>query len=330
MTASLAEIEAAVAALVRGELVGFPTETVYGLAADAGNPDAVARLYALKGRPPGHPVIVHIAEPTALRHWALELPPAAGQLAAACWPGPMTLVVRRAAHVLPAITGGQDTVAVRCPDHPVALALLRACAVAGIAGLVAPSANRFGRVSPTTAAHVRAEFGAALPIVLDGGPCAVGIESTIVDVSSGEARILRPGMVTAAQIAAVLGSALGDVATPAPRVSGSLAAHYAPRTPVRLLEKSALPMAVTSARTVAVWAFADTLAKLPARRGLVVQAAPVDAASYARALYASLRALDAEGADVLLVERPPEGDAWRGIHDRLQRAAAGSGITDAV
>lgn len=311
----------AVAALCRGELVAFPTETVYGLGADAGNAQAIAALYAAKGRPSTHPVIVHIANSAALAEWALEIPPAAERLADACWPGPLTLVLKRAPHVLDAVTGGQDTVAVRCPDHPLALALLEACAKAGVAGLVAPSANRFGRVSPTSAAHVRQEFGAEIAGVLDGGACAVGIESTIVDVSTGSPRVLRPGMVTEARIAAVLGEALGDIRAPAPRVSGGLATHYAPQTPVQLVAAGALPAATATGRVV-VLAFHQSLRTLPQRADLLRRTAPDHADDYARALYASLREMDALGCARIVVEQPPGTDSWRGINDRLQRAAA--------
>ena len=311
----------AVAALARGELVAFPTETVYGLGANARNPHAIARLYAAKGRPSAHPVIVHIANVGALADWVQEIPPAAQRLAAACWPGPLTLVLKRAPHVLDAVTGGQDTVAMRCPDHPLALALLEACAAAGIPGLVAPSANRFGHVSPTTAAHVREEFGPEIAGVLEGGACAVGIESTIVDVSTGTPRVLRPGMITEAQIAALLGGSLGAVDAPAPRVSGALASHYAPRTPVRLVALDALA-AHTADGTIAVLAFPSSLSGLAERAGLARKAAPESAADYARELYANLRELDALGCALIVVERPPSTEAWRGINDRLQRAAA--------
>lgn len=323
-------IEAAVAALARGELVAFPTETVYGLGADAANPTAIARLYATKGRPADHPVIVHIANPAGLAYWVREIPPAARALAAACWPGPLTLVLPRAEHVLDAVTGGQNTVAVRCPAHPLAQALLAACAARGIYGLVAPSANRFGRISPTQAAHVHAEFGSALEIVLDGGACAVGIESTIVDVVGVTPRVLRPGMLSAAQIARIFGGALGAADAHSPRVSGALPAHYAPRTPLVLcvaaecIERAA-DLLARHARP-ALFARAATLAQITAPQavGLV---APATASAYARVLYASLRALDAAGCAQIMVEMPPASGAWRGIHDRLARAAHGAPAT---
>lgn len=318
-----AALATAVAALARGELVGFPTETVYGLGANAADPQAVARLYAAKGRPADHPVIVHIASPAWLGRWVREMPPAARRLADALWPGPLTLVLPRAADVLPAITGGQDTVAVRCPAHPLALALLEACAAAGIAGLVAPSANRFGRLSPTAAAPVREAFGSEVALVLDGGPCAVGIESTIVEVKGEDVRVLRPGMLSAEALEAVLGHPLAGADAAASRVSGALPAHYAPRTPLRLLDAAdcvaRAGALLAEGRRAAVLGTADTLAALPA--GLATLLAPVTAGDYARLLYAGLRQLDTAGAAEILVERPPQGGDWQGINDRLTRAA---------
>ena len=322
-----AAIAAAVAALARGELVGLPTETVYGLGANAADPAAIARLYAAKGRPADHPVIVHIASPAALLRWVREVPPAAQALAAACWPGPLTLVLPRATGVLDAVTGGQDTVAVRCPDHPLALTLLEACAAAGIHGLVAPSANRFGRLSPTEAAHVQQEFGPEVALVLDGGPCAIGIESTIVEVKGDEVRVLRPGMLSAAALAEVLGRALAGADAAASRVSGALPAHYAPRTPLRLLNgagcvQRAAALAAQGQRA-AVLGSAATLAALP--DGTVSRLAPLAASDYARRLYADLRRLDAADAAEILVEQPPSGGDWQGINDRLNRAARAAG-----
>ena len=321
-----AAVAAAVAALARGELVGLPTETVYGLGANAADPAAIARLYAAKGRPADHPVIVHIANPAALARWVREVPPAARALAAACWPGPLTLVLPRAPEVLDAVTGGQDTVAVRCPDHPLALALLEACATAGIHGLVAPSANRFGRLSPTEAAHVQQEFGPEVALVLDGGPCAVGIESTIVEVKGDDVRVLRPGMLSAAALAELLGRALAGTNAAASRVSGALPAHYAPRTPLRLLDGAACVQRATSlaaqGQRAAVLGSAATLAALP--EGAISQLAPLAASDYARRLYADLRTLDGAGAAEILVEQPPTGGDWQGIYDRLSRAARAS------
>lgn len=315
-------LDSAVAALSAGLLVAFPTETVYGLGANARDPAAVARLYAAKGRPADHPVIVHVANAAALTHWARDIPPLARTLAARFWPGPLTLVLKRAMGVRDAITGGQDSVAVRCPDHPVALALLRAAHAAGIDGIVAPSANRFGRISPTTAAHVHAELGDAVAIVLDGGPCAIGIESTIVDLSAAAPRVLRPGMITAEELSQCIGT-LATATADAPRVSGALPSHYAPRTPLELVastEVVARVAALVGARQVvglfAAQAIVDACA-LPAH-GIV---APRDAGAYARALYATLRALDDGACTRLVVEMPPAGPAWQGIRDRLTRAA---------
>lgn len=317
----------AVARLVAGELVAFPTETVYGLGADAGNPAAVARIFARKGRPLDHPVIVHVASASALAHWALEIPPSAELLIRAFWPGPLTLILHRAADVSDAVTGGQDTVGVRCPSHPLAQALLRACERAGIRGLAAPSANRFGHVSPTMADHVRTEFGSDL-LILDGGPAEVGIESTIVDVSGPVPRILRPGMITELQLAAALGRPLASGTEAArPRVSGSLAAHYAPRTPLELVPASDLPARLSelrgdSARVVVLSRELPLVADQSAVLWLPMPALPED---YARVLYARLREADAAERELVLVEALPGDRAWDALRDRLGRAAVGSG-----
>ncbi len=316
-------LAAAVAHLRAGEVVGMPTETVYGLAGDAGNDEAVRRIFALKGRPADHPVIVHLADAEALDHWAREIPSAARTLAARFWPGPLTLILRRQPHVSDLITGGQDTVGLRVPAHPVARALLQAFG----GGLAAPSANRFGHVSPTTAEHVREEFGEAVPVVLDGGPCAVGIESTIVDLSGDTPRVLRPGAIDASDLASALGQpvASGGVAA-SPRVSGALKSHYAPRTPAQLLAREALLAEHAAARRDGERALALSRAPLPAGvDGLVL---PDDPTSYARHLYAALRRLDAEGADRILIEAPPDDNAWLAVRDRLRRASAGTDVDD--
>ena len=321
-----AEVARAVAVLEAGGLVGLPTETVYGLAADASNVSAVARIFVAKGRPADHPVIVHLADAAQMDDWAIEVPQSARRLAAAFWPGPLTLILKRAAHVQDAVTGGQDSVGLRVPSHPLAHAVLAAFAQARPrrpAGIAAPSANKFGRVSATTAQHVREEFGAAIDLVLDGGQSEVGIESTIVDCTADPVRILRPGAITRGQVAAVLEQTLpvaaADCATP--RVSGSLEAHYAPRTPTCLVATEDLAGALTrhADKRVALLAFAS--ARSPQRQ----ITASRQAQTYAHALYASLRELDAAGCDVLLVERPPAGAAWDGVNDRLRRAAFGSG-----
>lgn len=310
------DVALAVAALRRGEAIGLPTETVYGLAADASRPEAVRRVFALKGRPADHPLIVHIAGEAQLDAWARDVPSAARALAAAFWPGPLTMILRRADGVPDAVTGGQDSVGLRAPRHPLAQQVLREFG----GGLAAPSANRFGRISPTRAAHVRAEFGDAVPVVLDGGDCEVGIESTIVDLSGERPRILRPGRISTAQVEAVIGPVEVGAATDSPRASGTLAAHYAPRTPLRLLPRDALATALHAAdggvRVLAIGALPEGAAGL---------ALPADPAGYAHELYAALRDLDALGVDLLLVEQPPHEEAWRAVHDRLGRAAAGAG-----
>lgn len=317
----------AVAALQSGELTAFPTETVYGLGADAANPKAVAKIFALKGRPADHPVIVHIGSAGQIADWAVEVPEAARKLAAAYWPGPLTMILRKAARVDPIVTGGQHTVGLRCPSHPVARALLAEFAKVGSGAIAGPSANRFGHVSPTTAQHVREEFGAEL-LVLDGGACEVGIESTIVDLSRGDAVLLRPGAITREQIASVIGHAPRSRDEAAPRASGTLAAHYAPRTPLELVFEGALESRVREATSkgqrVAV------LARGPARASAASswQGAPENAAAYAHDLYANLRALDASGANLIVVEAPPADAAWEAVNDRLARAAAGSGDDD--
>ncbi len=303
-----------------GDLVAFPTETVYGLGADASNAAAVGKVFAAKGRPADHPLIVHLPDAGHLERWAIEIPQAARRLAAAFWPGPLTLILKRHPAVIDAITGGQDTVGLRVPRHPLALQLLREFA----GGVAAPSANRFGHVSPTTAAHVRDELGAAVGMVLDGGPCQVGIESTILDLSSGMPRILRPGMLDAMALAEVLGEVPAFGAEGAvPRVSGSLESHYAPTTPMRLLPADAIAPAIDLAlgrgQRVVVFAPAS-----PGRResNLIWREASRDPGAYAHELYARLREFDALGGDLILVAAPPVDEAWRGVNDRLQRAAA--------
>jgi L-threonylcarbamoyladenylate synthase len=314
------DIARAAAVLRAGGLVAFPTETVYGLGADAANPEAVRKVYAAKGRPAGHPLIVHLADAAQLDAWARDVPPAARALAGAFWPGPLTLVLKRHPRVCGAVTGGQDTVAVRVPSHPVAQALLRAFGGA----LAAPSANRFGRVSATTAEHVREEFGDAVGCVLDGGATDVGIESTIVDVSGARPALLRPGAIGAARIEAVLGAPLARAGAGAPRAPGMLERHYAPGTPLVLADDAdlALELArslVRQGRRVAVLALG---ARRPLLPGLVWTAAAADPAGYAHDLYAHLRRLDAAGCDVIVVERPPAQEAWAAVRDRLARAAA--------
>jgi L-threonylcarbamoyladenylate synthase len=316
-------IALAVEALRRGGLVALPTETVYGLAADAGNEAALRRIFAAKGRPADHPVIVHVVNANALAEWAEPVPAGARRLAAAFWPGPLTLVLRRRPQVSALITGGQDTLGLRAPAHPWAQALLRAFG----GGVAAPSANRFGRISPTTAQHVIDELGVqpagAVDVVLDGGPCPVGIESTIVDLSGVRPRLLRPGAITRDQIESVLGETLQDADAAAPRASGGLEKHYAPRTRLDVVALAELPGRVLALSPQPVAVLAPGAAP-PAANLRLHLAAPNDPVAYARSLYDHLRRLDASGAARLLVARPPAGPAWEAIHDRLKRASAGS------
>ena len=314
-----ARVADAVAALRRGEVIGLPTETVYGQAADAGNAEAVARIFALKGRPADHPLIVHVAGAEQLGDFCRALPAAAQALARAFWPGPLTLILPRGPSVPDVVTGGQDSVGLRCPAHPLALELLQAFG----GGLAAPSANRFGHISPTTAAHVHGEFGTAVPIVLDGGECEVGIESTIVDLVSARPRILRPGRITREQIEAVLGAGVEDApGADSPRASGTLEAHYAPRTPMLLLAREAMEREAVQQRALGQRVALLALGALP--EGFAGEALPEQAQGYAHGLYAALRALDAGGAHLLLVQRPPEAREWLAVNDRLRRAAAGA------
>lgn len=347
-------IAQAAAVLKAGGLVGLPTETVYGLAADAGSSGAIAKIYSAKGRPSDHPVIVHLAHAEQISEWAIDIPEEAWILARAFWPGPMTLILKRAAHVLDAVTGGQDTVGLRIPSHPVAHAVLSAFG----GGVAAPSANKFGRVSPTTAQHVRDEFGDAIDIVLDGGASEVGIESTIIDCvhpfrgSRFMPRILRPGAITLDMIKAALGTdhvsimeshertlakikdmerkALAKIGAvpdapsqPAvPRVSGSLDAHYAPRTPLQLVASTALAATIARHANIPLAVLSHTC---PTGFTGAWRPAAADPAGYARELYAHLRELDGIGAELLLIEAPAQGLEWDGVNDRLRRAAYGSG-----
>jgi L-threonylcarbamoyladenylate synthase len=323
------EIGRAAALLRAGELVAFPTETVYGLGADASNPEAVAKIFAAKGRPADHPLIVHISDAAHLERWARDIPAEAHVLAQALWPGALTLILKRQPGVPDAVTGGQDTVGLRIPNHPLALALLREFGGANGGGLAAPSANRFGRISPTTAQHVQDDLGDAVSLILDGGPCQVGIESTIVNLTGKQAVILRPGMISASDIGKVLGrtplSADDPLAPQAVRASGTLAAHYAPRTPLVLMPDDSLPIALRNAivqqERVAVLAVHPAPFEMPQ---VIWHVAPADPAGFARDLYANLRALDALGCDRIYVQKPV-GQPWQAIYDRLKRAAAGSG-----
>ena len=319
-------IDQAARALEAGRLVAFPTETVYGLGADAANPAAVAAIYAAKGRPQDHPVIVHLAPGAPLADWATDIPAEARQLADAFWPGPLTMILKRAAHVPADVSGGQDTIGLRCPSHPVAIALLNAFK-GGRGGVAAPSANKFGHVSPTTAQHVRDEFGAdgSVAMVLDGGASAVGIESTIVDLSRLATHgpvLLRPGHISADAIAAVIDRLPGAPDQAAPRASGTLESHYAPHTPVAMLPTATLKTTMAqlqqAGKKLAVIHYS---ALPPSHAALVLPAAPE---GFAHALYAALRAMDGSGADLILVEAPPQTPEWLGVNDRLRRAAHGS------
>lgn len=331
--------------LAAGELVAFPTETVYGLGGDAENPHAVAAIYAAKGRPANHPVIVHFSPEGDPGYWSDDVTPAARKLMDAFWPGPLTLIVKRAPHIPAAVSGGQDSVGLRVPSHPVAQALLREFArvkggASGQGGVAGPSANRFGQVSPTAAQHVRDEF-AGLPgvtvHVLDGGEAAVGIESTIVDLSRGFPALLRPGHITPEQIAEVLGEMprLPGQDANAPRASGTLKAHYAPRTPLYLCDAAQFAPALAvhpKGERVAVVAFAGTLAALPSSAGAEALAAlgdgvvtftlPPTPDALATDLYALLRRLDRANVTRILFERLPDTPAWAAVNDRLGRAAA--------
>ena len=332
------ELTHAVELLQAGELVAFPTETVYGLGADAANPEAVAKIFAAKGRPADHPLIVHLPGAGYLDRWARDIPAVAWELAEAFWPGPLTLILKRAPEVPYAVTGGQETVGVRVPAHPLALDLLHAYALAGggrggMCGVAAPSANRFGRISPTDAAHVREELGDAVALVLDGGPCQVGIESTIIDLSRDDSilRLLRPGHITPEQIAAVIGvmpelPAITQTGADTPRVSGSLDAHYAPLTPMRVATGEQLPALLKALKDDGK-SF-GLLARSP-QSGLVpkhvLRQLPGDPEGYARGLYAALRELDQLGNELIVVEAIPTDPAWTAVADRLRRATCGSG-----
>jgi len=300
--------------LAGGGLVAFPTETVYGLGADASSATAVARLYAVKGRPAKHPVIVHFADAARAFEWADPVPQAARVLSARCWPGPLTMILRRSARAGDFVTGGQDTVGLRVPSHPVAQALLQAFG----SGIAAPSANRHGRVSPTSAAHVREDLGGDADLILEGGDAQVGIESTIVDLSRGSPVLLRPGSISAADLEQALGVPVAAKDAAAPAHSGGMLRHYAPRTPARLVATHALDAQIAAlGKRCAVLAFSRPDARVACWRRM-----PRDAQAYASRLYAALRELDAAGCESILIETPPDAPAWAAVHDRLSRAAS--------
>lgn len=325
------DIAKAVEFLRAGQLVAFPTETVYGLGADASSAEALRRLYQAKGRPTDHPVIVHLHHAEQVHDWAQDVPEVLDALSAKFWPGPLTVVLKRKPHVLNQVTGGQDTVAVRLPNHPVARQLLQAFD----GGLAAPSANKFGRLSPTLAVDVRNEFKSEVAMVLDGGSCEVGIESTIIDLSGGTPKILRPGMITALDIESVLGVPLfaREAAsrnvdeTDEVRVPGSLPSHYAPETKLALCASGSMEPIVSAYleqnKTVALFHHTPhTISGEKYGAKLHSSLAPSTAAAYAHVLYHALRELDAIGANLILVEEPPSGAEWAGVWDRLRRAAA--------
>jgi L-threonylcarbamoyladenylate synthase len=334
-----ASITQAAQVIAAGGLVGLPTETVYGLAADAANEAAVAKIFSAKGRPSEHPLIVHVADAASASRFASEIPDFAQKLMGAFWPGPLTLILPRRPDIAAAAAGGQSSVGLRCPSHPVALALLKACATRGIHGLAAPSANQFGRVSPTTAAHVQGEFGDDL-LILNGGACSVGIESTIVDCSRGVPVLLRPGVLTATQIEYACGQNLllnneqsrqekrrleADSLPPedAPRASGMLASHYAPKAKLRLMDAKALQTALdildTDAKNIAVYSRQQMHS---ASTNILFRRMPEDAALAAQQLFATLRELDQPDIKLIWVETPPEDAVWDGVRDRVTRAAA--------
>lgn len=317
-----ASIARAAAALAAGELVAFPTETVYGLGARADDDNAVARIFTAKGRPSDHPLIVHVAEADDAKAFASTWPDVACRLAAAFWPGPLTVIVPRAVGMARAAAAGQGSIGLRCPAHPVASALLLATRALGVAGVAAPSANRFGRISPTRAAHVVEEFGDAL-LVLDGGACQVGIESSIVDCSRGRPVLLRPGLLTRAQLEAAAGEPLHEPDADAPRASGTLEAHYAPKAKLRVMPgpmlKTALELLEASPARLAVYS-----RSLPASvgRGVLHHRMPSRPDAAAHELFQVLRELDAQGVQLIWVEEPPLTPEWEGVRDRLRRAAA--------
>jgi len=317
--ATQVEIETAVQALRDGELVAFPTETVYGLGANAQNPAAVRKIFEAKGRPVSHPVIVHLDSPRFLHRWVREVPETATKLADRFWPGPLTMVMARAPNVHDIVTGGQDTVAIRVPSHPMAQQLLTAFG----GGIAAPSANRYGKLSPTRAEHVREELGDTVKVILDGGECQIGLESTIVSFEGPSVRLLRPGAVTAAQIRQVVGELLIGADLQSPRVPGGTPSHYAPTTPMAIVpsgEVDAHAAALSEGgRRVAVLA-----QRLPLKSHKYVTwiNAGRRPEQYGHDLYANLRTLDKAGCQQILVQDVPDGEAWDAIRDRVRRAAS--------
>ena len=308
-----------------GELVAFPTETVYGLGADASNDAAVAQIFAAKGRPADHPLIVHIASSAQVADYASSLPPFAQALIAAFWPGPLTVILPRKPGVAAAAAGGQNSIGLRCPAHPLALEFLKACKELGVLGVAGPSANKFGRVSPTTAQHVAQEFGAEL-MVLDGGPCMVGIESSIVDCTRAQPVLLRPGVLTRGQLSAACGqpvlSADEALQSSAPRAPGTLDAHYAPNATVRLMDAKAIQTALDllGAEAAHIAVYARAIVRIKSSQ-VLYRRMPDDALATAEQLFAVLRDFDAQGVKLIWIEPVPAAAEWDGVRDRLARAA---------
>ncbi len=327
-----AHINAAVRLLRIGQVVSFPTETVYGLGGDARSSVALKRIFQLKGRPADHPLIVHLADAAQLYEWARDIPALAWTLAEHFWPGPLTLILKKAAGVLPLVTGGQDTIGLRVPAHPLALELLRAFD----SGLAAPSANRFGCVSPTCPAHVRDEFADKLPLVLDGGCCQVGVESTILSLVSDKPVLLRPGGISLIELANVLGCRPGtqDTTEVGIRAPGLLASHYATRTPLQVINGSGfwlrLKQLCTRGVRVACMIFEQPSHEMAHTHRKQIITMPNEPQAYARGLYRVMRDLDCGNYDLLLVEAPPQSEEWSAINNRLQRAAANETITGEI
>ena len=320
-------VQQAVDALCAGELLGLPTETVYGLAADASNENAVAKIFQAKGRPSNHPLIVHVAHADSVKKFASDIPDFAQKLMSQFWPGPLTLILPRQTEMAAAAAGGQNSVGLRCPSHPVAYEVLKACAAKGVWGLAAPSANLFGRVSPTSAAHVQSEFGDSL-LILDGGECEVGIESSIVDCTRGVPVLLRPGQISRNQIEQACGFKLVSpeiLNSEAPRASGTLESHYAPTAKVRLMSTSDWQKALAAlgphTQNLALWSVQKPSHELMGA-GLCWRAMPADATQAAHDLFSVLRDFDARGVRIIWIETPPNTPDWEGVRDRLNRAAA--------
>jgi L-threonylcarbamoyladenylate synthase len=314
--ATQTEIEKAVETLRAGDLVVFPTETVYGLGANASNPAAVRKIFEVKGRPADHPVIVHLDNPRYLHRWVSDVPPVAEQLAALFWPGPLTLILPKAENVNDIVTGGQDSIGIRIPSHPMAQQLLNAFG----GGIAAPSANRYGRLSPTKPEHVRDELGEAVHVLLDGGDSPIGLESTIVSCLNNEVRLLRPGFITRSQIEQVVGDlVVGGIL---PRVPGDRALHYAPSTPLEIVSSDELELrageVVARQEKVAVLAMRPPLHTVRFMTWINAGKKPD---TYAHNLYNHLRTLDRAGCVRILVQELPQDERWAAILDRLQRAS---------